>query len=140
MYSSHTPFPKFLHLPSINKTCSAGDINSMNLLVKLRFLVQKFHNKHHLINHNCFYEIHVPIQHRYRGIWQASLWFCYGSCCLSLLHLSNCIISVQDLDENTFGADKITGPAKNINSDAGYLTKCHCISTFSFSSQEEKRV
>jgi len=31
--SSQTPFLKFLHLPSINKTCSAGDINSMNLLV-----------------------------------------------------------------------------------------------------------
>ena len=33
MYSSHTPFPKFLHLPSINKTCLSGDINSMNVLV-----------------------------------------------------------------------------------------------------------
>ena len=33
MYSSHTPFPKSLHLQSINKTCSAGYINSTNLLV-----------------------------------------------------------------------------------------------------------
>ena len=33
LYSSHTPFPKFLCLPSINKTCSAGDINLTNLLV-----------------------------------------------------------------------------------------------------------
>jgi len=33
IHNSHTPFPKFLHLPSINKTCSAGDINSTNLLV-----------------------------------------------------------------------------------------------------------
>jgi len=28
-----THFPQFLHLPSINKTCSVGDINLMNLLV-----------------------------------------------------------------------------------------------------------
>ena len=33
LYSSHTPFPKFLCLLSINKTCSAGDINLTNLLV-----------------------------------------------------------------------------------------------------------
>jgi len=33
MYSSHTPFPNCLHLPSLNKTCLAGDINSTNLLV-----------------------------------------------------------------------------------------------------------
>jgi len=39
MYSSHTPFPKFRHVPSINKTCLAGDINSMNLLVYLFFRV-----------------------------------------------------------------------------------------------------
>jgi len=35
MYSSHTTFPKFIHPPSINKTCSAGDIISTNLLVEL---------------------------------------------------------------------------------------------------------
>jgi len=33
MYSSHTPFPKNIHMPSINKICSVGDNNSTNLLV-----------------------------------------------------------------------------------------------------------
>ena len=42
MYSSHTPFPKFLNLQSINKTCSAGYINSTNLLVIIIVVVVVF--------------------------------------------------------------------------------------------------
>jgi len=43
MYSSHTPFPEFLHLPSINKTCATGDINSTNLLVNTALFVSLKH-------------------------------------------------------------------------------------------------
>ena len=34
IHNSHTPFPKFLYLPSIDKTCSAGAIKSTNFLVE----------------------------------------------------------------------------------------------------------
>ena len=35
IHNSHAPFPKFLHLPSVNNSWSAGDINSTNLFVPL---------------------------------------------------------------------------------------------------------
>jgi len=60
MYSSHTPFSKFVHLPSINNTCSAGDTNSTNWLVYYVILFHNTDNQTSNINECYFVQTTTP--------------------------------------------------------------------------------